>query len=338
MSLYITFPDWIKPEIIPGLPFRWYGLMYVIAFGIAYFLFTYQIKKRKLDVSEDDISGFIFSGILGLLIGARLFGTLIFGPGTKYWTAPWLIFWPFNADMQFVGFAGMNYYGGVLGCITALLIYTKRKKINLLDWGDMLIAGLPLGYTFGRIGNFINAELYGRVTTAPWGMVFPHAKRFPSSEQWVQEVMNKVGMSIPESTAMVNLPRHPTQIYEGFFEGIFLWLVIWFIFRERKPFHGFIIGVYMIGYGFVRIVLDYFRTPILSDFFIKLEPSKASPHLLESLWNISLSQVFSLLMVLGGILFIVVLGKFNEQREQNKTAETGSKSSARKLRKKLDRM
>ena len=186
MLAFLNFPDWIRPEIIPGLPLRWYGMMYLLAFVVAFLLFNYQIKDRKLDVSRDDTMSFFFWGIIGLLIGARLFSTLLFDSTHTYLRKPWLIFWPFRDGFHFVGFQGMNYYGGLVGAVVALIIYCRVKKISLLDWGDMLLAGVPLGYTFGRLGNFINGELYGRVTAAPWGFVFPHAKRFPVADPWVR--------------------------------------------------------------------------------------------------------------------------------------------------------
>ncbi len=335
MLAYIHFPDWINPEIIPGLPLRWYGLMYLIAFVITYLLFNYQVKKRELDVQKDTVLSFFFWGIIGLLIGARLFATLFFDPTHTYLQKPWLIFWPF-AEGRFVGFQGMNYYGGLVGCLIALIIYCRVKKIKLLDWGDMVLAGVPLGYTFGRIGNFINAELFGRVTTAPWGIVFPHARKFPVNQEWVQETAQKIGMELPEK-GFINLPRHPTQLYEAFFEGIVLWLVLWFFFRKRKKFDGYIIGIYIIGYGAIRFIIDYFRMPISrGDFLLKLSQVPNPPYLLVTPFNFITSQLYSLLMVVGGVIFFIVTKKIAEQREAKQAEEQGKKKvSMRKLRKKI---
>lgn len=330
----IPYPAWIRPEIIPGLPLRWYGLMYLVAFAITYLLFNYQVKQRELDVDKDTVMSFFFWGIVGLLVGARLFATLFFDASGRYLLQPWLIFWPFGKNMQFTGFTGMNYYGGLAGALAACIIYARVKKLSILDWGDMLAAGIPLGYTFGRLGNFINGELYGRITTAPWGMIFPHARKFPAKEQWVREFAEKCGLVIEENATLVNLPRHPTQIYEGFLEGILLWLVIWFVFRKRKPFHGFLMGIYIIGYGVVRFFVDYFRVPLRDDFAIKLVAVDNPPYLLLTPWNFLASQIFSFLMMLGGILFLVVLKRYWDRK-----AEIGDKPrvSMRKLRKKIDR-
>lgn len=337
MFAYLQYPDWINPEIIPGLPLRWYGLMYLVAFGIAYLLFTLQIKKRKLEVEQDDVVNFFFWGVIGLLLGARIFATLLFDPTHTYLRKPWLIFWPFS-DGQFVGLQGMNYYGGLAGCIVALIIYCRVKKIELLDWGDMLLAGVPLGYTFGRLGNFINAELYGRVTTAEWGIVFPYARRFPATEEWVREMVTKIGMEVPES-GLVNLPRHPTQLYEAFFEGIVLWAIIWFIFRKRKPFNGFIVGIYIIGYGIMRFIIDYFRMPISADdFIIKLSPIHNPPYLFLTPFNFITSQIYSALMIVGGVVFLFIISHYQKRKAAERSVEQMKKKpSSRKLRKKIDK-
>ncbi len=335
MLAYLQYPDWINPEIIPGLPLRWYGLMYLVAFLIAYVLFSYQIKKRKLEVVQDDILNFFFWGIIGLLIGARLFATLLFDPTHTYLQKPWLIFWPFS-NGRFVGLQGMNYYGGLAGCIVALIIYCRVKKVELLDWGDMLLAGVPLGYTFGRLGNFINAELFGRVTAAQWGIVFPNARRFPATEEWVREIVEKIDMTVPES-GMVNLPRHPTQLYEAFFEGIVLWVVLWFVFRKRKPYNGFLVGVYIIGYGVMRFIIDYFRMPISADdFLIKLSSVHNPPYLFVTPFNFLTSQVYSALMIIGGILFLVIISHYQKKKNIDDSRKQGKKkTSMRKLRKKI---
>lgn len=337
MIAFLQFPKWLKPEIIPGLPLRWYGLMYLVAFLIAYLLFRWQIKDRQLDIKQDDVLSFFFWGIIGLLIGARLFATLFFDPTRLYLQKPWLIFWPFS-DGRFVGFQGMNYYGGLVGAVVALIIYCRIKKINLMDWGDMLLTGVPLGYTFGRLGNFINGELFGRVTTASWGIVFPHARRFPVTDGWVQQTAEKIGMELPES-GFVNLPRHPTQLYEGFFEGIVLWAVMWFIFRKRKKFPGQLVGIYIIGYGVIRFVIDYFRMPISrGDFLLRLSPIENPPYLLLTPFNFITSQLYSFLMIVGGVLFIIGAKKLHQRRERLAAEgddQEEQKSSARKLRKKI---
>jgi phosphatidylglycerol:prolipoprotein diacylglycerol transferase len=246
MVLAVNFPSWLHPEIIPHLPFRWYGLMYLIAFGIAYLLVKKQAAEQQYPISEDELSGLFFWGILGLLIGARVFSTLVYETDDAYIRSPWLIFWPFQ-DGRFTGLQGMSYHGGLIGCLAGVIIFCKKKKFPLRDIGDMVAAGIPLGYTFGRLGNFINAELYGRVTAGPFGMIFPNAQPFSTRLAWVKDFALKAGIRLEGSA--VNLPRHPSQLYEALFEGVVLWAILWLL-RNRKPFRGFITGVYFLGMGF----------------------------------------------------------------------------------------
>ncbi len=250
MLAYIRYPTWLTSEIIPGLPIRWYGLMYLVAFVISYLLFMVQAREKKMDTEKDKdtILNFFFWGILGLVVGGRVSATLLFSGTDLYLRKPWLIFWPFSGG-QYTGLQGMNYYGGLVGVVLALVIYARVRKIDIREWGDMLVAGAPLGYTFGRLGNFINGELYGRVTAAPWGFLFPHASSVPLSDAFVRETARAVGLTPAQGVSMVNLPRHPTQLYEALLEGIVLWLILWFVFRKRKPFKGFLIGMYVLGYG-----------------------------------------------------------------------------------------
>ena len=341
MLAYFQFPNWVSTEIIPGLPFRWYGLMYLVAFAITYFLFRYEVRRRKLEVDEDTVLNLFFWAILGLLVGARLFATLLFDPTGYYLAKPWLIFWPFDANMNFVGLQGMNYYGGLVGAVVAALIYTRVKnrkgaKIDILEWGDILMVSIPLGYTFGRLGNFINGELFGRVTTAAWGVIFPHARRFPADEEWVQETAAEAGMDLTGVEGLVNLPRHPTQLYEAFTEGVIMWLVMWFIFRKREQPKGTNIGIYLIGYGFFRFVIDYFRVPLRGDFSLQLAGIANPPYLLLTPWNFIASQFYSLIMVAAGILVVVWMKK-RAERKALQPEQAEKKPSTRKMRQKLQK-
>jgi phosphatidylglycerol---prolipoprotein diacylglyceryl transferase len=338
MLMYLTFPTWLSAEIVPGLPFRWYGLMYLIAFAVTYLLFMVQLRKRDLDVDQDTVVNFFFWGIIGLLIGARLFATLFFDPSGIYLRQPWLIFWPFR-DGRFVGLQGMNYYGGLVGAVVGFVVYARVKKIAILEWGDMLMGGIPLGYTFGRLGNFINAELYGRVTQASWGVVFPHARRFPASQGWVQEWATNLGIEFSGADALVNLPRHPTQLYEALTEGVILWLVIWFVLRRHKPYSGFVVGFYVIAYGVIRFVIDYFRMPIsASDFAVRLADTGLPVHFVQSPLNLIPSQLYSFAMIVGGAVFLALVHRFH-QRSRGEGSATGAgaerSQSMRKLRKKI---
>ncbi len=342
MLAYIPFPDWIQPEIIPGLPFQWYGMMYLLAFATTYVLVRYQAKADQLDVADGTITDIFFWAILGLLVGGRLFAVLIFDETGYYWRNPLRIFWPFDESGGFTGIQGMNFYGGVVGATVAVLLYARRKKLNVLLWGDMITMAVPLGYTFGRIGNFINGELYGRVTTVPWAVLFPHAKRVPVSETWVVETAERVGIPITAGAELINLPRHPTQLYEAATEGIIAWLIMWFVFRKRKPFPGFFIGFYIFTYGFFRFIIDYFRMPLGSDYMIRLAADpNIPPDRLVTPWNFIASQVWSFGMLVGGLALLYLFYRLDISRQNAESLEAVSKetarSSRRKLRKKIAR-
>lgn len=317
MLAYLNYPSWLKPEIIPGLPVRWYGFMYLVAFALAYILFQYQRKRGTLQASDDDVASYFFWAILGLLLGARLFAVTIYDPTGYYISKPWYIFWPFNEAGQFTGLQGMSYHGGVVGGVLGTLIYCRKKKFSWLQWTDVLITGLPLGYTFGRLGNFINGELWGRITSGSWGIVFPHAPAFPLKYEWVRDFALRAGMEISKTARFVNLPRHPSQLYEAFFEGLFLWALLWFVFRTRKKFHGAMMSLYLIGYGVVRFFIEYTREPDPDiGFPIELVDTGGETYRLVSFFNFSTGQILCFLMILTGSLMYAVLSRKNKISEK----------------------
>ncbi|HZK19591.1 MAG TPA: prolipoprotein diacylglyceryl transferase [Treponemataceae bacterium] len=313
MPLFITFPTWIKPEVFPNIPFlsliRWYGLMYVFAFATAIFVFKHLVKEGALDfqnnkATEDDVFSFFAFTILCLLLGARIFSTLIYEPSGIYRQKPWLIFWPFNEAGQFTGLAGMSYHGGFIGGLLGMIIWCRIHKKNMLQWIDAMAVSIPLGYTFGRLGNFLNGELYGRITTAPWGVIFPQAEKFPTHLDWVTDVATQLHIDIAANQVLVNLPRHPSQLYEALFEGIILFLILWFL-RTYKPFDGFLTATYTIGYGVIRFIIEYFREPD-ADLGFRIIHKEGSPiYLHQSLLNLSTGQILCLCMIVAGIAMMI---------------------------------
>ena len=343
MPLSIPFPSWLKPEIIPGLPVRWYGLMYIFAFGTAYLLYRRQVKERNFPMSDDDLSGLFFWGILSLILGARIFSTLVYDTSGSYITQPWLIFWPFRGG-KFTGLQGMSYHGGAFAGLLSVIIFAKVKRFNFREISDMFAASVPLGYTFGRLGNFINGELYGRVTSSPLGMIFPNAARLQTSESWVQEIIEKTGVAA--NGAFVNLPRHPSQLYEMIFEGVVLWAIIWF-FRNRKPFKGFLLGLYFLGYGLFRFIIEYFREPD-EDLGYRIEFVKSAlpPAYSHPLFSFSTGQIFCFIMILFGVIWLIAVSRLpdreairvygeEEKKPVNKEAAAAERNRRRKLRKML---
>jgi phosphatidylglycerol:prolipoprotein diacylglycerol transferase len=279
--------------------------MYIVAFGIAYLFYKRQIKERNFPMSADDLSSLFTWGIAGLLIGARVFATLVYETSDVYRREPWLIFWPFR-NGHFTGLQGMSYHGGVIGGALGFIVYCAVKRFDAREIADMFAASIPLGYTFGRLGNFINGELYGRITAAPIGMVFPEAKTYSASLPWVREIAEKIGFPIPSPNAMLNLPRHPSQLYEAIIEGVILWTIIWLI-RNKKPFKGFTTGIYVLGYGFFRFFIEYFREPD-ADLGYRFEIVKTDLPIALShpLLSFSTGQILCFAMIVVGVVWLIV--------------------------------
>ena len=306
MPLYITYPEWINPQIIPGVPIYWYGFMYIVAFVISYALFIYQVKKGELDASRDDVIVMFLWVVIPALIMARIFATTIYDSTGKFLRSPWLIFWPFDADMRFTGFSGMSFFGGLVGGIIGAVLWSLKYKKDLLSWGDAFVHGLPLGYTFGRLGNFINGELYGRITSAPIGMLFPNARPVPLDDPNAQQIIQELNFPVAIGQLSVNLPRHPSQLYEAFAEGILLWVILWFVARPHKPFRGFSAALYVMGYSLTRFIVEFFRE--LDEgfgFYTSLE--------------LSLGQLFCLLGIVVGAIMMFLFAYKHKHRPQVET-------------------
>jgi len=330
---FIPFPTWLKPEIIPGLPIRWYGLMYLVAFSVAYQLVKLQVREKALPVDKEAVLNLFFWGIIGLLVGARLFAVTLYDPSGYYLSHPLQIILPARVRagrVEFTGLSGMSYHGGLAGAVIAMSIYLRLKRMDVLAWGDMIIAGVPLGYTFGRLGNFINGELYGRITTLPWGMVFPQAREFPAKVAWVREFAARAGLNL-SGLSTVNLPRHPSQLYEAFFEGLILWLILWFGLRKRSRTKGGLLGWYLIGYGAFRFLIEYLREPDADIGYPIQLVSLENPSFQFSPWNFTTGQILCLLMILAGAVCLAVLKRLSQRASQPAPA----KPKPRKLRKQL---
>ena len=230
-------PGQINPNFLEFGTFqvRYYSLMYLVAFTLTYFLVMYRIRNEKYDYTAETVQELMIWLIIGLILGGRL-GYVLFYNFDYYFHRPWEILLPFDFSdgIRFVGISGMSFHGGAIGAILAAAMFCRGRQINFWRLTDLFCPAIPLGYTFGRIGNFINGELYGRATTVPWGMIFPHD---------------------PEQ-----LLRHPSQLYEAFLEGIFLFIVLW-VARKKSPFDGFLLALYFVGYGLVRFFIEFYRQP-----------------------------------------------------------------------------
>ncbi len=306
--LYIEFPAWIKPEIISGLPLRWYSLAYLLAFLITYLIASHLCKIYYKDFNSQLSNLFVWM-IFGIIIGARIFSKLIYSQEWSLLYQPWLMFWPFDSSGQFVGIQGLSYHGGLIGMLVASLIFTRVKRYKFSRIVDIIAVSAPLGYTLGRLGNFINGELYGRITTASWGIVFPRAEQLPYGDSRIKEVADSLQIE-PAATGLVNLPRHPSQLYEAFFEGIVCFAILYCLYRlianSKYYFYGFFSALYIMLYSTARFIIEYFRQPDANlDFVLRFSENNSPRWFLNSLLNFSTGQVLSMIAILFSIVWMV---------------------------------
>ena len=228
MILAIPFPmiDPVLVEIGP-IVIRWYALAYIAGILLGWRLARVLVQRAPVVATKEQVDDFITWVTLGIILGGRLGYVLFYRPG-YYVTAPW--------EALYVWQGGMSFHGGALGVIIAAWLFSKRNGLDWVAFADRVVCVVPIGLCLGRLANFINSELWGRVTDVPWGMVFPNGG--------------------PE-------PRHPSQLYQAFLEGACLFaLLMWLARSERirsKP--GFLAGAFLAGYGVARIIGEVFRQP-----------------------------------------------------------------------------
>ncbi|HHF7346383.1 TPA: prolipoprotein diacylglyceryl transferase [Legionella feeleii] len=203
---------------------HWYGLMYLAGFFIAWLLAHLRVKLYHLDWTSEQISDLIFYSALGVIIGGRL-GYMLFYNTQHLFTRPW--------DLLKLWEGGMSFHGGLLGVAVAMFLFARKVKKPFVEITDFLAPLVPLGLAAGRIGNFINGELWGRVTDVPWAIVFPHSD---------------------------GQPRHPSQLYEFGLEGLALFIFLWWYAAKPRP-KGAISAMFLIGYAICRLIAECFRQP-----------------------------------------------------------------------------
>ena len=221
----------VYPQIDPvavhlgPLSIRWYGLMYLIGFAFFILLGRYRIRQNPDGpVTSNMLDDMLFYGVLGVIVGGRL-GHILFYQFGYYLQHPLEIF----AVWQ----GGMSFHGGFLGVITAMAVLARKYRLQWLAVTDFIAPLVPLGLGAGRIGNFINGELWGRPTEVYWGMIFPHVD---------------------------NIPRHPSQLYEFALEGLAFFVLMWIYSARPRPV-GAVSGMFLIGYGIFRSLAEFFREP-----------------------------------------------------------------------------
>ena len=205
-----------------GLQVRWYGLMYVISFMIAVYILNRLLKEKFLQMSRQEIDSFSTVMMIGMLIGARLAYVFIYN-------------WDYYRDnlgsLLSVWQGGLSFHGAIVGFVVVMIVWSKKKGIPFYQLSDSSVLSGTLGLGLGRLGNFINGELYGRLSEDHWGVVFPSGGPYP---------------------------RYPSQLYEAFFEGFVLFCLLWFI-KRKVVYYGVISASFLLGYGILRYFIEFFR-------------------------------------------------------------------------------
>ncbi|WP_126447027.1 prolipoprotein diacylglyceryl transferase [Sulfuricystis multivorans] len=239
------------------LAVRWYGLMYLVAFLAFLWLGKRRVQSQPWHgLTPRDIDDLLFYGVLGVVIGGRL-GQVLFYEPAYYFAHPLEIFAVWKG--------GMSFHGGFLGVLVAVGLYAKRHGLGFWQLTDFIAPLVPIGLMLGRIGNFINGELWGRPASAelPWAMVFPHVD---------------------------TLPRHPSQLYQAFAEGLLLWMLLWWFSSTQRP-RMQVSAVFLMGYGVARWCGEYFREPDHGIFGLS--------------YVVSMGQWLSLPMIVVGVVLFV---------------------------------
>ncbi|MEP6709477.1 MAG: prolipoprotein diacylglyceryl transferase [Verrucomicrobiota bacterium] len=276
---------------------RWYGMAYVAAFACGYALLLWLAKRGYTQLRASQVADFItWAALFGVMLGGRL--------GYVFFYRPDMLRDPLSILRVWEG--GMSSHGGMLGLIVFTFYYARRHKISYANLGDNLVVVAPIGLFFGRCANFINGELYGRAARVPWAMQFPkelleignanEAERTVTACQQIDP-----GLTTPDAIIShlhsepqiqqllrgILTPRHPSQLYEAFLEGIALFAILWFVrTRTRQP-DGVISGLFLICYAIFRIVVEYFREPDAS-----------------MIWSLTRGQFFSIFLIVIGAGFI----------------------------------
>lgn len=277
---FLQFPV-IDPIIfsIGPVALRWYGMMYLIGFLVAMFLANKAADKSAGEWTRDQVSDLLFYSFLGVILGGRI-GYVLFYQWDYFLADPLYLFQIWQG--------GMSFHGGLLGVITAVYIFSRKANKSFLVVGDFVAPLVPIGLGMGRLGNFINAELWGRQTDVPWAMVFP--------------------------TDPLQLPRHPSQLYEFFLEGVVLFAILYVITRKPRSL-GLAAGTFLIGYGIFRSFVEFFREP--------------DAHLGLYFSFISKGQILSIPMILIGIL-IIYIGYLSQEKSAITNGKAHSKTSQKK--------
>jgi phosphatidylglycerol:prolipoprotein diacylglycerol transferase len=273
LSLWQHIPEHLNPIAfsVGFFSIRWYALFFVVGFFVvlAFCMRSFRPDSSGFNTKEDLVDT-LLAMFIGALIGGRLGYVFLYDPAF-FFESPFRIILPYNAESGWTGLSGMSFHGGLIGAVLVFVFMATRRRFPLWRSADFLALAVPIALFFGRLGNFFNLELYGRVTSESWGMIFP-------------------------GTWPIGALRHPSQLYEAFFEGIVLFCVLYF-YRKRAEVPGGIAALFLITYAFFRFLAEYFREP--------------DPQVGLLAGNLSLGQWLSLAMMCAGALLLVWLRKKN---------------------------
>ena len=223
----------IHPSIDPvifsfgAIQIRWYGIAYVLGFLLGIYLIKKINKNYQVRIENKKIDDFFIWSIIGVILGGRI-GYIVFYQSETIFTNP--------LDILFIWKGGMSFHGGLVGILVSIFLFSKKNSINFFQLSDLVSSVAPIGIFFGRLANFINVELYGRVTNFPFAMIYPDIDQ---------------------------MPRHPSQLYEAFFEGILLFIILRHY--NKKNYNqnnfGFITSLFLILYGIFRFLIEFLREP-----------------------------------------------------------------------------
>ncbi|MBC6942369.1 MAG: prolipoprotein diacylglyceryl transferase [Xanthomonadales bacterium] len=226
------------------LQVHWYGLMYLLGFAGAWWLGSRRLAAGRLPVTREAFADLAFYVMLGVILGGRV-GYVLFYNLREYLAHP--------LDILRVWDGGMSFHGGLLGVLLAGWIWTRRQRIHYFDTIDFVAPLVPIGLGLGRLGNFINGELWGAPTTRPWGMIFPTAPELADTSREQLQALYAAGQ-------LERFARHPSQLYEFALEGVVMFVVLWAYSRRPRPRYA-VSGLFALLYGVFRFAVEFVRVP-----------------------------------------------------------------------------